>query len=135
MYMDYEALLKLAKEASTKAYAPYSNFKVGCVVISEKGKHYTGCNVENVSFGLTICAERSAVFKGIADEGPSFKIREVVIYTPTKTPVTPCGACRQVLSEFGSGFEVTSACDGENEIRTTIAQLFPQSPDIEINSK
>ena len=130
--MDYKKLIDLASNASEKAYAPYSKFRVGCVIIAESGKQYAGCNVENVSFGLTICAERTAVFKGISEEGTSFRIKEVIIYTPTQVPISPCGACRQVLREFGDEFDVLSVCDGEEKIRLTIDQLLPKSPDIKL---
>lgn len=128
--MNLNIRIQKAVEVSKKAYAPYSKFRVGCVIVSESGKQYTGCNVENVSFGLTICAERTAIFKGISEEGSSFKISEVVIYTPTQVPITPCGACRQVLREFGEDFEVLSVCDGNEKIKLTIDQLLPKSPDI-----
>lgn len=130
--MSLNQQIQSAKEVSKKAYAPYSKFEVGCVIISESGKQFTGCNVENVSFGLTVCAERNAVFKGISEEGSTFKIREIVIYTPTQVPISPCGACRQVLREFGDDFEVLSVCDGEEKIKLSIDQLLPKSPDIRI---
>lgn len=133
--MDREELIKLATEVSKKAYTPYSKFQVGCVIVSESGNQYTGCNVENVSFGLTICAERAAVFKGISEEGPSFIISDVVIYTPTKMPTTPCGACRQVLSEFGGDFDILSVCDGDEKITLSFEQLLPKSPEIILKNK
>ena len=123
-------LLALAISASKLAYAPYSKFAVGCVVVSVSGKIYTGCNVENVSFGLTNCAERTAVFKGVSVEGDHFKINKVIIFTPTDVPVSPCGACRQVLKEFGDGFEVVSYCNGDASISMSIDELIPASPDI-----
>ena len=125
-------LIKSAKSVSENAYAPYSKFAVGCAIVSENQNVYTGCNVENVSFGLTICAERAAIFKGVSVEGQTFKIKYVVIYTPTQVPITPCGACRQVLKEFGTNFEVASVCDGTNQVILTIDQLLPISPDIKI---
>ena len=125
-------LVVKVKSVCNNAYAPYSNFKVGCIITSEGGNWYSGCNVENISFGLTNCAERTAVFKGISEEGPSFKISRVVIYTPTENPVSPCGACRQVLSEFGDDFEIICICDSSEEIRTNMNDLLPILPDIEI---
>ena len=125
-------LVQEAKMASIKAYAPYSKFNVGCIVVSARGNIYSACNVENISFGLTICAERASIFKGISSEGPSFKINQVVIYTPTKKPITPCGACRQVLKEFGEDFEIISACESDEEIKMRINELLPNPPDIQI---
>lgn len=132
MEKQHKALVALAKESSRKAYAPYSKFPVGCVILSKQGNSFTGCNIENISFGLTICAERAAISKAISAEGPEFKIETVIIYTPTKVPVTPCGACRQVLREFGDDFYVTSICDGENIIKEHISVLLPSSPDIQL---
>lgn len=127
-------LLALAVSASKLAYAPYSKFAVGCVVVSVHGNIYTGCNVENVSFGLTNCAERTAVFKGVSDEGDHFKIKKVIIYTPTDMPVSPCGACRQVLKEFGDGFDVVSYCDGNATIEMSIDDLIPASTEIKFKT-
>jgi len=123
-------LLSLAISASKFAYAPYSKFAVGCVILSKTGKLHTGCNVENISFGLTNCAERTAIFKGVSEEGDKFKISKVVIFTSTDRPVSPCGACRQVLKEFGDDFEVTSYCDSDVSITMSIDELIPNSPDI-----
>ena len=89
-----------AQEASTKAYAPYSNFPVGAAILCEDGTVFTGCNVENASYGLTNCAERTAVFKAISEGNRDFK---AIAIWAEKTPnhhITPCGACRQVIAEF-----------------------------------
>ena len=93
-------MIELAKEASNKAYAPYSRFSVGACVLTENDKVYTGCNFENSSYGLAICAERNAVGSAISDG--ERKIKAVAIYSPSMDNCTPCGACRQVLSEFKS---------------------------------
>lgn len=98
--MNYEDMLKLAEDVSKNAYAPYSKFPVGACVLAENGKVYTGCNFENSSYGMTICAERNAVGSAIA--AGERKIRAVAIYSPKMKNCTPCGACRQVLSEFQS---------------------------------
>ena len=132
MEKQHDALIELARIVSQKAYAPYSKFPVGCVIISEKGNSYTGCNIENISFGLTICAERAALSKAISEEGPKMKINQVLIYTPTNVPVTPCGACRQVLREFGDDFYVTSVCDAKDIIKEKITALLPGSPNIRL---
>ena len=123
-------LLALAISVSKLAYAPYSKFAVGRVVVSESDELYTGCNVENVSFGLTNCAERTAVFKGVSNEGDQFRIKKLIIFTPTEMPVSPCGACRQVLKEFGDDFEVISYCNGNESISMNIKELIPASPNI-----
>lgn len=98
MTIDYEQLMNRAKEASKTSYSPFSRFAVGAAVLSESGKIYEGCNVENSSFGLTICAERCAIFKAIS-EGERV-IRAVAIYSPNADSCYPCGACRQVMYEF-----------------------------------
>lgn len=116
-------LYKAARAASNLAYAPYSNFKVGAAVLGESGKIFSGCNVENASFGLCNCAERTAIFRAIA-EGEK-RIRCVVVYTPTKEPTPPCGACRQVINEFGPHAGVISICDSDREIETTLDALLP----------
>lgn len=98
MTIDYEQLMNRAKEASKTSYSPFSRFAVGAAVLTESGKIYEGCNVENSSFGLTICAERCAIFKAIS-EGERV-IRAVAIYSPNADSCYPCGACRQVMYEF-----------------------------------
>ena len=98
--MTYEEMIELAKEASKRAYAPYSKFSVGACVLTENDKIYKGCNFENSSYGLAICAERNAVGSAILDG--ERKIKAVAIYSPNMDNCTPCGACRQVLSEFKS---------------------------------
>ena len=94
------SLLELARQAALNAYAPYSGFRVGAALRLTNGEIVTGGNVENVSYGLTICAERSAVFQAIARAGGPPRIRAALVYTPTQSPTAPCGACRQVFAEF-----------------------------------
>jgi cytidine deaminase len=125
-------LLQLAQDVSRKAYAPYSRFPVGCVITTEKGGRYTGCNTENISFGLTMCAERSAIFKAVSEEGPGMKVVKVVIYTPTENPIAPCGACRQVIYEFGKKAEIISVCDSGVSLQGSISFFLPDSPDIHL---
>ena len=84
---------------------------------------YTGCNVENASYGLTICAERNCVFRMVA-EGEQ-EIHTLVVYTPTRRPAAPCGACRQVINEFGAGSRVVCVCDGPERIDATLNELLP----------
>jgi cytidine deaminase len=120
-----KALIAAAKKASRKAYCRYSDFRVGAAVLGKSGAIAAGCNVENASYGLTICAERNAVFQLIA-EGER-EIAAVVVYTPTPTPTAPCGACRQVLNEFGPDMAVICVCDGADRIETTLVELLPQA--------
>lgn len=125
-------LIDLAKDACKRSYSPYSNFPVGCALETTDGKIFTGSNVENISFGLTMCAERSAVYTAISNCGPNIRISRVVIYTPTEVAITPCGACRQVMREFGDDFEVISICLSDRPLKSNINQLLPDSPDIRI---
>jgi cytidine deaminase len=118
-----KALIAAAKRASQHAYSPYSRFRVGAAALGKSGAIAAGCNVENASYGLTICAERNAVFQIVA--GGESAIAAVVIYTPTSTPTAPCGACRQVLNEFGPAIEIVSVCDGPERIETTLSELLP----------
>src|SRR4051794_5273042 len=104
------AMVAAAREASARAYCPYSRFRVGAAVLTEGGAIVAGCNVENASYGLTIGAERVAVSRAVAEGATA--IRGVVVFTPTPGPTAPCGACRQVLNEFGPDAEVICACDG-----------------------
>jgi cytidine deaminase len=112
-----------AREAAKQSYAPYSNFPVGAAVLTERGDIFAGCNVENASFGLTNCAERTAVFRAVAQGHLS--ILAVVVYTPTQQATSPCGACRQVLNEFGPTATVVCICDSEHRIETTLDKLLP----------
>ena len=112
-----------AREASTLAYAPYSRFPVGAAVLADDGRVFTAANVENASYGLTSCAERNAVFAAVSAGVRC--IVAVAIYTPTAGPVSPCGACRQVIHEFGVDAVVLSCCDGEERGRWSIGALLP----------
>lgn len=104
--VDKERLFVAAREVLTRAYAPYSKFHVGAAVLAASGAIYAGCNVENASYGLTICAERSAISAGVAAEGASFRIRAVAVFNGNDAPCSPCGACRQVIFEFGPDADV-----------------------------
>jgi cytidine deaminase len=115
-------LIEKAKEASRKAYAPYSNYKVGAALLTKSGKVYTGCNIENSSYGLTNCAERTAVFKAVSEGEMEFE--EMAIYADSPNLPTPCGACRQVLSEFGSKLKITIISNKEQMV-TSISELLP----------
>lgn len=122
---DLTALEQAARDASTRAYAPYSKFNVGAAVLTEGGSIFTGGNVENASYGLTNCAERSAIFAAV--NAGHRKITCVVIHTPTDTPTAPCGACRQVIREFGPTARIVSTCNGPDRIDTTLEALLPGS--------
>jgi cytidine deaminase len=107
-----------------RAYAPYSQFTVGAALIDVEGRVFTGCNVENVSFGLTMCAERVALGAAIAAGARVFRV--IVIVADTKLPVSPCGACRQVLAEFAPELEVVLANRSEM-LRFSLAELLPRA--------
>ena len=115
-------LEKAARAAATSAYAPYSKFRVGAAVLAGSGKIYPGCNVENASYGLCNCAERTAIFSATA--AGERKVQAVVVYTPTPAPTMPCGACRQVINEFGSQSIVISICDSAQRIASTLPTLL-----------
>ncbi len=118
-------LFSAAQEAAQKSYSPYSKFRVGAAILCDDGSVVTGTNVENRSFGLTICAERSAVVAAIGAGKRNFKA--IAIATPDSTyPVSPCGACRQVLSEFfPANASVLFGNGPGNQVRCTIGSLFP----------
>jgi cytidine deaminase len=99
--LDLETLMGAARDASTRAYAPYSDFRVGAAILTENGAIHTGCNVENASYGLAICAERNAAAAMALASPDDREIRLVAVYSPDASPCFPCGACRQVLREFG----------------------------------
>jgi len=97
-----EKLLKMAKSAQDHAYAPYSKFHVGAAILLSDGRIFTGCNVENASYGLTICAERNAIFQAVAASKKKPKVVAVAVSTDPSVACSPCGACRQVIWEFGA---------------------------------
>ena len=125
--MNYEELMNEAVEASKNSYSPYSKFRVGACVLTETGKTFRGCNFENSSFGLTICAERNAVGSAVAD-GEKF-IKAVAIYSPNQERCFPCGACRQVLHEFArSDDELDVILKNNNGIEIhKLSELLPES--------
>ena len=96
-----ERLLRSARKAMKNAYAPYSDFRVGAAILTSKGDVFLGCNVENASYGMTNCAERTAIFAAVAEKGPKLEIRAVAVANDHGVPCSPCGACRQVIYEFG----------------------------------
>ncbi len=118
-------LEKAARAAARNSYSPYSKFRVGAAVLAGSGKIYAGCNVENASYGLCNCAERTAIFT--AATAGERALRAVVIYTPTAAPTMPCGACRQVINEFGPQAIVVGVCDSARRDETTVPMLLPES--------
>jgi cytidine deaminase len=119
-------LKRCAREAATHAYAPYSGFTVGAAVLADGGDIHSGANVENASFGLSNCAERNAIFRAVAQGAR--KLDALVVYTPTAAATTPCGACRQVLLEFGAEALVVCCTDDDaSERRFELAELLPQA--------
>jgi cytidine deaminase len=120
-----EQLRVAAASAAEHAYAPYSGFRIGAALLFEDGSVTSGCNVENVSYGLTICAERVALFRAIAEHGAGRKIVAVMVTNLNDAPSPPCGACRQVLSEFVTPDAVVYFYDGREMIAKSFAELLP----------
>ena len=119
-----QQLVAQAVEVAGRAYAPYSKFLVGAVLVAKDGRIFAGCNVENISFGLTICAERNAVFAAVAAGCREFE--KIVIVADTEVPASPCGACRQVLAEFDPDLEIVLAnFRGQTEM-FRLSQLLPR---------
>jgi cytidine deaminase len=94
-------LLRAARKVARNAYAPFSEFRVGAAILTTKGEVFVGCNVENSSYGMTNCAERTAIFSAVAKSGPELEIQAVAVVNDQGTACSPCGACRQVIYEFG----------------------------------
>ncbi len=118
-----DRLVAAARAAREHAVAPYSHFKVGAALEAEDGTIITGCNVENATYGLTVCAERVAMFKALSDGHRTF--RRVVVVADTAAPTPPCGACRQILWEFGGDLEVTMANLSAVTATMQLKDLFP----------
>ncbi|OQY39622.1 MAG: cytidine deaminase [Spirochaetaceae bacterium 4572_7] len=117
-------LIDLAISTRTKAYTPYSNFKVGAALIDNNGETYVGCNVENGSYGLTNCAERTAIFSAVA--GGMKKISTIAVVADTNGPVSPCGACREVINEFADDNTVIVLTNLKKEYKVmNIDELLP----------
>lgn len=123
----YQEMMDKAVEVSKNAYCPYSKFAVGACVLMDSGNIYTGCNYENGSFGMTICAERNAIGTAIANGDK--KVKAVAIYSPNKDNCTPCGACREVIHEFSDNDEnVDIIVKIDEEIKVLkLAYLLPES--------
>ncbi len=125
--MQLNDAIDAARAVTRRAYAPYSGFRVGAAIVTEGGALYDGCNAENASYGLSICAERGAVMKMVADAPPGDrKIRLVAVVSPNAAPCFPCGACRQVLREFGCE-EVVVLDEGGAPLRYAFEEILPHS--------
>ncbi|SHJ45441.1 cytidine deaminase [Hathewaya proteolytica DSM 3090] len=122
--MKYDLLIKQAIDAREKAYAPYSQFKVGAAVLTEDNKLYTGCNIENASYGATNCAERTAIYKAVS-EGHC-KIKALAVVGNEKEFTYPCGICRQVIQEFATeDFQIIIIKNKDEYIVKTLLEIFP----------
>ena len=133
--MDINYLLEQAKKVSENSYSPYSDFPVGACVLYESGKIYTGCNVENVSYGLSLCAERNAIASAIA-QGEKTKLKAIAVYSPKQTMCMPCGACRQWLSEFCNNDDKAKIILEDNKkepVALGLEEIFPH--DFKFNCK
>ncbi|MDR2977789.1 MAG: cytidine deaminase [Streptococcaceae bacterium] len=128
-------IAEMAKEAASQAYVPYSHFPVGAAIVSQESKVFLGCNIENASFGLSNCAERTALFKAVSEGIHDFSA--IYIYGETESPISPCGACRQVLSEFCDDEMPVYLLSKNLEVKaTTILELLPYhftKKDVETN--
>ena len=122
-----EELVKAAKDARQNSYAPYSEFRVGAAIEMEDGEIYTGCNVESASYGLTVCAERVAIWKAIS-EG-KHKVKNIAVVADTKELTPPCGVCRQIIWEFGGNVPVTLANLNGGRETVEMKDLLPRAFD------
>ena len=123
--MDAETVMEAARAAASRAYAPYSNFLVGAAILTKGGNMYSGSNVENASYGLSICAERTAATVMASADPEDREIELVAVYSPNAAPCFPCGACRQVLREFGCKEVVVE--DGVGLRRYPFERILPNS--------
>ena len=119
-------LIDLVVETTKNAYVPYSHFPVGAVLVAKNGQVFTGVNIENASFGLTNCAERTAIFKAVSEGFLDFE--ELIVYGETEKPISPCGACRQVMAEFfAEDLKVTLVAKDKSTVVMTVKELLPYS--------
>jgi cytidine deaminase len=123
MSQGFDVLLSAAREVQQRAYAPYSRFRVGAALETEQGTIFSGCNIENASFGVTMCAERVAIGCAIAAGQKEF--RRLVLVTDAKQPESPCGACRQAIIEFAPDLEIISVAPDGNQRIWKASELLP----------
>jgi cytidine deaminase len=121
--MTDQELMQLAQEAATRAYVPYSKFPVGAALEASDGRFFTGCNVENASYGLARCAEQTAIQKMVSEGARAF--RRIAVFTHASPPSSPCGACRQILFEFGKDARVIMTNHHSEVLETTVRELLP----------
>lgn len=124
MKLEFQSLISAAIGARLAAYAPYSNFQVGAALLCEDGEIFTGCNVENLSYGLTICAERNAICAAVA--AGQQKFAALAVAADTEQAISPCGACRQVMCEFGDFPVLLASVSGQEVIESTVGELLPR---------
>lgn len=118
-------LLELASEVQKHAYAPYSKAYLGAALVTDKGEYFSGCNVENASYGGTVCAERIAIFKAVT-EGALGSIKEILVVSHAEKPWPPCGLCRQVIAEFATAETVVHTANSQGQIKSfKFTELFP----------
>ena len=124
--METTNLIELVVDNGKYAYVPYSHFPVSAILVTKSGELYSGVNIENASFGLTNCAERTAIFKAISEGIRDFS--EIIIYGETEKPISPCGACRQVMAEFfDKDLKVTLVAKDKSTVVMTVGELLPYS--------
>ena len=133
MQLSDEELIQKARVAQSHAYAPYSQFAVGAALLTEDGQVFTGCNVENATFGATVCAERTAVFSAVCHGARRFV--KIAIVTDSKEPVMPCGICRSVLFEFAPNLEVIAVGSSGQVEKISLSQLYPKGFRLEVENE
>ena len=121
--MDYKKLVKQAQAARKRSHSPYSRFRVGAALLTRKGKVYSGCNIEVSSFGLTICAERTAIFKAVSEGERAFTA--IAIATDEDKFTTPCGACRQVMMDLAGDIDIVMSTKTGNTMVMKLSELIP----------
>ncbi|HMA60000.1 MAG TPA: cytidine deaminase [Halanaerobiales bacterium] len=118
-------LLKAAKEVKENAYVPYSNFPLAAALLTKEGKIFTGVNIENAAYGVTMCAERTAIFKAVSEGYTEFEA--LLLLSNTEKPITPCGSCRQVISEFSNDIDIIMTTYDNGELIKKNKELLPGS--------